>query len=59
MCISHNMSEINYTYPMMNNGRKSNYIEDPKIANKMVYKSPIFSEREVSNQNDPTNQMNK
>ena len=32
MCISHNMSGIKYSYPMMNKGRKSNYIEDPKIA---------------------------
>ena len=52
------MSGINYTYPMMNNGRKSNYTEDPKIANKMVYKSLIFSQREASKK-DPTNQMNK
>ena len=38
MCISHNMSGIKYTYPKTNNGRQLNYTEDPKIANKMVYK---------------------
>ena len=43
----------------MNNGRKSNFTEDPKIANKMVYKSQIFSQREEGNQKDPTNQTNK
>ena len=53
------MSGIKYAYPIMNNGRKSNYTEDPKIANKMVYKSLIFSQGEASNQKDPTNQMNK
>jgi len=49
VCISHNVSGIKCTYPMMNTRRKSNYIEDPKIANI----------REASNQKDPTNQLNK
>ena len=35
MCISQDMSEIKCTYPMKIIWRKSNYIEDPKIANKM------------------------
>ena len=53
------MSGIKYSYPMMNNGRKSNYTEDPKIENKMVYKSLIFSHREASKKRSdkPNEQM--
>ena len=33
VCISQNMSGMKYTYPtMINRWRKTNYIEDPKIA---------------------------
>jgi hypothetical protein len=32
VCISQNMSAMKYTYPMINSWRKTNYIEDPKIA---------------------------
>ena len=49
------MSGISYTYPMMNNGRKSNYREDPKIANKMVYKSLIPRRSKKSKRSDKLN----
>ena len=32
VCISQDVSGIKWTYPLTNNKRKSNYIEDPKIA---------------------------
>ena len=35
------MSEIQYAFPMKNSWRKTNYIEDPKIAKRMIWHKDI------------------
>jgi len=41
------MSEIQYTYPMMNSWRKTNYIEDPKIAKRKIWHKDIPREKQA------------
>ena len=52
------MSGIQYTYPMMNSWRKTNYIEDPKIAKRMIWHKDI-PKREASNLRKPKGPINQ
>jgi len=51
------MSGIQYTYPTINMWRKTNYIEDPKIAKRIVWHKDIH-QSEASNQKIPIGTIN-